>query len=360
MKQLSMRDRDLSPEFGLGPVQFSAADTFPVTSVNYEISKSKITFGMVTHLEAPSPWRGMSCAGLSMFRIPDGIDQFHEVLRRFRDGERPNVKLPDGVQFGSDVLSLEDLPDDCEQECFATSGSRLFHIYWSEDSVVILSFFSQSGTMLDNPLFSVVVKNIRLAAGQWETSDVPTRQRTVKQESAPDAVDVDALPNFEIDLRQERDAFLIFLKQRIAEFDTKSNFGPGDGKKISVIYLGFDSAYFDSIFMVFDTRKTPEVDGTCTLYLDKGNQLHRPQWEQLTKALNEGENITVINTEGIAEPLHADWGCGPFQTLICEAISDVTSGAVKTGLLASLPLAQDCEAYIEDTLGTYFEEISLD
>lgn len=359
MNQLFMHDRELLPEFSLGPIQFSAADTFPVTSVNYKVSKSKITFGMVTQLEAPSPWRGMSCAGLSMFRIPDGIEEFHEVLRRFRDGERTKVQIPDGVQFGSDVLTLEGLPDECEQEFFATSGRKLFHIYWSEDSVVMLSFFSQSGTMLDHPLFSSVVKNLRLVAGQWQTSDVPTRQRAVEQESPRDDEGVDEFTNLEFDLQQERDAFLTFLKQRIAEFDPETNFGPGDRKNISTIYLGFDSAYFDSIFMVFDTRKTSERDGTCTLYLDKGNQLRRPKWEHLTEALNEGENITIINTEGVAEPLYADWGCGPLQTLICEAIRDVTRAAVKTGLFAPLPLAQNCEAYLVDTLGTYFEEISL-
>lgn len=355
-----MHDRELLPEFSLGPIQFSAADTFPVTSVNYRVSESKITCAMFTQLDAPSPWRGMSGVVLFMFRIPDGIEEFHEELPRYRKNEQSNVELPDGLPFGSGVLAFPDLPDECEQEFYATSGRNVFHIYWCEDSVVIVRLFSQTGTMLDHPLLSTVVKNLRLVAGQWETSDVPTRQRAVAQESAPDDEDVDVFTNLEIDLQQERDAFLTFLKQRIAEFDPESNFGPGDGKNISTIYLGFDSAYFDSIFMVFDTRKTPERDGTCTLYLDKGNQLRRPNWEHLTKALNEGENITIINTEGVAEPLHADWGCGPLQALICEAILDVTRAAVKTGLFAPLPLTQNCEAYIEDTLGTYFEEISLD
>lgn len=360
MNQLFMHDRELIPEFALGPIQFSAADTLPVTSVNYKLPKSKILFGMVIQQDAPSPWRGMSCAGLSMFRIPGGIEEFQEVLLRHRDGEQANVRLPDGVKFGSDVLSLEVLPDECGQESFATSGNKLFHIYWSQDSVVMMSLFSQSGTMLDHPLLSTFVKNLRLVPGQWETSDVPTRERAAAQESAPGDEDVDDFTDLEIDLRQEQDAFLAFLKERTENFDPASNFGPGDGNKVSAIYFGFDSAHFDSIFVVFDTRKTPEIDGNCTLYLDKGNQFRRPSWEHLTKVLNDGENITVINTEGVAQHFHGDWGCGPFQTLICEAISSVIRGAMKMGLFASLPLTQGCEAYIEDTLGTYFEKIPLE
>ena len=65
----------------------------------------------------------------------------------------------------------------------------------------------------------------------------------------------------QLDLRKDFAEVSAFVAERAKAFDPAANPGPGKGKRISRIDVGFGVDYGGWVCLVFDTRRNPDPDG---------------------------------------------------------------------------------------------------
>jgi hypothetical protein len=153
-----------------------------------------------------------------------------------------------------------------------------------------------------------------------------------------------------LDLRNDAADFAAFVARRVKAFDPARNPGPGKGKRVSRIDVGFGVDYGGWACLVFDTRRSPEPDGEWNEYIEE-TVLERPRWAKACDAVEAG-SLTLVLPDGGKEELKA----GATDRLIA-AIGDMLRGVLlrarDEGLFAGLPRAGRCELGVEEQDGNY-------
>ena len=155
---------------------------------------------------------------------------------------------------------------------------------------------------------------------------------------------------FCLDLRNDLSEIESYFLRRIKEFDSKTNNGPGRSNSIGQIAIGFQCFQSGWVVMVFDTRPCPSHDGEWTSYLDDSIILVRDNWAKASASNFRGP-VAVIDTNGnetFFEEAEAKLTehCG---NLIRQVVTDFRN----RDLFSDLPIASNCEIFVEDFDG-YF------
>jgi hypothetical protein len=154
----------------------------------------------------------------------------------------------------------------------------------------------------------------------------------------------------QLDLRKEFAEVSKFIARRVKKFAPATNAGPGTGKRVSRIDIGF-GVYDDGwVCLVFDTRRAPEPDGEWNEYIEE-TVLERPRW---ATACNEVEDkpFRLILHDGTRKELAA----GKTNQLV-KAIGEMLRSALlkarEDGVFGSLPKTTRCEFGVEEQDGSY-------
>ena len=153
-----------------------------------------------------------------------------------------------------------------------------------------------------------------------------------------------------LDLRTDAASFSAFVAHRVEVFNPATNPGPGKGKRVSRIDVGF--SLFESAWgcLVFDTRRNPEPDGEWNEYIED-TVLERPRWAKACESLDE-EPLTLTLPDGTRKELRA----GATDQLVV-AFGDMLRGVLlkarDDGLFAGLPKLPRCELGVEEQDGGY-------
>lgn len=155
-----------------------------------------------------------------------------------------------------------------------------------------------------------------------------------------------------INLKQDRQAIVKHLKQRIRDYPVYVNQGPGaDEDPITQITLGYSVAQAGWIALVFDTRPGAEPDGEWNSYIEE-NMLEFPQWSEAVDALwDNDEPIQLTLPDGSKQNLGEDEG-EPVEQ-IGSMLKDILLQAREENLFAGLPIARKNLMGVEDTEGAY-------
>jgi hypothetical protein len=158
----------LPPEFSFGSVRLKGANTLPLTDgfINLEAGVATLRLSA----ECASPWDGMSMVVLYMFQLPKGQTEFDRLIQSFGKERLKKPRLPEKVPFEPEMLRLKGVPQEWEYDWFAASSRSLFHLYRSKNAAVLLRYFAEKGTMLDNPFFQGVHKDLVFSEKQWVTA----------------------------------------------------------------------------------------------------------------------------------------------------------------------------------------------
>jgi hypothetical protein len=157
-----------------------------------------------------------------------------------------------------------------------------------------------------------------------------------------------------LDLRQDFAEVLAYVADRVRSFDPKANNGPGKGKLVRRIDVGYQCDQSGWVALIFDTRPKAEPDGQWTLHLDEDgshNLLERPQWLAAFESL-EGKGLLVVLPDGTERRLRK----GSFDkltTILGDLLKGVLLKARADGIFAALPKAPRCELGVEENDGGY-------
>ena len=153
-----------------------------------------------------------------------------------------------------------------------------------------------------------------------------------------------------LDLRKDFAKFYEFVAQRVRSFNPKTNEGPGKGKRVSRIDVGFGLYQSGWACLVFDTRRNPEPDGEWNMHIDE-TVLERPRWAKACDAVDEGP-LHVILPDGTRLQFPAG-STGQLVAAIGDMLRAALLKARDDGLLSALPKAPRCELGVEEQDGTY-------
>jgi len=349
---IPMEGRALPSEFNLGPFHLTNADQFPLSELYCNVQEHEISMRLSAEFPSSTPWRGHAMVVLFMYRLPEAAERFQEEVADYRKKAKSKVKLPERKLFEESDLAVPTVSDDWVHDCFAAGNRNLFHLYTSDDAGVMIRLSSQKGTMLDHPLLKLVMDNISLVPGQWVAEAPSTRQASgVLEEEAEAGVQVGNEGITEIDLRKEYAAMLELLKTRVAAFDPKANFGPGEGETVSSIEVAYDFSQGGWVTVVFDTRPEVEPDGEWTLFLDEEQLEYRDHWPACAEALFEGGEVTVILRDGQQRTLSGDGD--ELGELLGITLKEALLDAKTSGVFDSLPRSPACYLGVEDLQGSY-------
>ena len=106
-----------------------------------------------------------------------------------------------------------------------------------------------------------------------------------------------------LDLRKDFNDVYAFVARRVQSFDPATNDGPGKGKRISRIDIGFGLYQSGWVCLVLDTRRNPEPDGEWNEHIDE-TALERPRWATACNAVEKGP-LNVILPDGTRQELPA-------------------------------------------------------
>ena len=158
----------LPPDFSFGSVRLKGANTLPLTEGFINLDPGVATLRLSA--ECASPWNGMSMVVLYMFQLPKGQKELERLIEWFAKERLKKPRLPEKVPFEAYMLSLKGVPRDWEHDWFAAFSRSLFHLYRSKKTAVLLRYFAEKGTMLDNPFFQGVYQDLVFSEKQWVTA----------------------------------------------------------------------------------------------------------------------------------------------------------------------------------------------
>jgi hypothetical protein len=155
-----------------------------------------------------------------------------------------------------------------------------------------------------------------------------------------------------LDLREDFADVLAYVAERVRSFDPKTNDGPGRGKSVRRIDVGYQCDQSGWMALIFDTRPKAEPDGQWTTHIEEeGNLLDRPNWLAAFESLESGPLVVVLpdSTERKVRK-------GSFEKLT-EILGDLLKGVLlkarADGVFAGLPKASRCELGVEENDGAY-------
>ena len=153
-----------------------------------------------------------------------------------------------------------------------------------------------------------------------------------------------------LDLRKDFADVSALVTERVKAFDPVSNPGPGKGKRVSRIDVGFGVYESGWVCVVFDTRRSPEPDGDWSLYIED-TVLERPRWAKACEAVETGP-LTLVQPDGTRREL-ATGKTGLLVTAIGNMLRSVLIQARDSGVLKALPKTPKCELGVEEQDGSY-------
>jgi hypothetical protein len=153
-----------------------------------------------------------------------------------------------------------------------------------------------------------------------------------------------------LDLRKDFAEVYAFVAGRARAFDPAANPGPGKGKRVSRIDVGFGLYQSGWACLVFDTRRNPEPDGEWNEYIED-TVLERPKWATACEAVEAGP-LTLILPDGARREL-ATGNTGPLVAALGDMLRAVLLKARDDGVFAALPKAPRCELGVEEQDGSY-------
>ncbi len=155
-----------------------------------------------------------------------------------------------------------------------------------------------------------------------------------------------------LDLRKEFADVYGFVSRRVRSFDPTTNDGPGKGKRVAQIDIGFGLYQSGWVCLVFDTRRNPEPDGEWTMHIDE-TVLERPRWATACDAVEAGP-LTLILPDGTRQELPVgEKGVRRLVNTLGDMLRSVLLQARTDGVFAGLPKAARCELGVEEQEGTY-------
>lgn len=162
-----------------------------------------------------------------------------------------------------------------------------------------------------------------------------------------------------IDLKKDIKTVSKQIADRVRDYAEYVNNGPGeDDDPVSQITLGFAFDQSGWIALVFDTRPDAESDGEWQAYIEE-NEVAFEHWFDAVDPLHEA---TAFGGE--AEPLSITTHDGKKKTLKSYDVEEIAEyvGAMlfqalvdarDSGLLAKLPLGEQCLMGVEEQDGYY-------
>jgi hypothetical protein len=154
-----------------------------------------------------------------------------------------------------------------------------------------------------------------------------------------------------LDLREDFADVLAYVADRVGSFNPKTNKGPGEGKLVKRIDVGYQCDQSGWMALVFDTRPKAEPDGQWTLYIDDNNTLERPDWLAAFESL-EGNGLLVVLPNGKERKLRKG-SFDKLSTILGDLLKGVLVKARADGVFAALPKAPRCELGVEEDGGGY-------
>jgi hypothetical protein len=154
----------------------------------------------------------------------------------------------------------------------------------------------------------------------------------------------------QLDLRKDFAAVSAFVVARAEAFDPATNSGPGNGKRVSRIDVGFGVYESGWVCLVFDTRRNPEPDGEWNEYIED-TVLERPKWAKACEVVEAGP-LTLILLDGSRREL-ATRDTGLLVTALGDMLRAVLLRARDDGVFAALPRTPRCELGVEEQDGSY-------
>ena len=153
-----------------------------------------------------------------------------------------------------------------------------------------------------------------------------------------------------LDLRQDLAEVLAYVADRVRSFKASKNDGPGKGKSVKRIDVGYQCDQAGWVALIFDTRPDAEPDGEWNSHIE-GNTLDRPDWLAAFESL-EGAPLVVVLPDGKERKLRK----GSFEkltTIFGELLKEVLLKAKADGVLAGLQKAPGCELGVEEHDGAF-------
>ncbi len=153
-----------------------------------------------------------------------------------------------------------------------------------------------------------------------------------------------------LDLRKDFAEVAAYVAERARAFDPAANPGPGKGKRVSRIDVGFGVYEGGWVCLVFDTRRGPEPDGEWNEYIED-TVLERPKWAKACAAVGAG-SLTLVLPDGARRELAAGDAAGLVAAL-GDMLRAVLLRARDGGVFAALPKTPGCELGVEEQDGSY-------
>jgi hypothetical protein len=153
-----------------------------------------------------------------------------------------------------------------------------------------------------------------------------------------------------LDLRKDFADVYAFVGARVKSFDPAANPGPGKGRRVSRVDVGFGLYESGWACLVFDTRRHPEPDGEWNEYIEDA-VLERPRWAEACEAVEVGP-LALVLPDGTRRALAAGDVAGLVGAL-GDMLRDVLLKARADGVFAGLPKAPRCELGVEEQEGGY-------
>ncbi len=153
-----------------------------------------------------------------------------------------------------------------------------------------------------------------------------------------------------LDLRKDFTEVSAMLAERVSSFDPATNPGPGKGKRVSRIDIGFGVYESGWVCLVFDTRRSPEPDGDWSLYIEE-TVLERPKWAKACEAVEAGP-LTLVLPDGTRRELVAGDTSG-LVAAMGDMLRAVLLQARDARMFAALPKTPRCELGVEEQDGSY-------
>jgi len=166
-QQYFMIDYCFTPKLKFGCISITNADQLPIDGANVIYGDGTLTLAL------DSIGAVASFVSINLFRFPEGLAEFKEQCEWYGRDRKSRAKLPEGVPFDESMLSIEAIPKDWHHEAYPQSNRKFVHLYQGTKQAVLIRWIAKSGTILDNPLFKLLVTNLQITPGQWIT-DPPT------------------------------------------------------------------------------------------------------------------------------------------------------------------------------------------
>ncbi len=144
-----------------------------------------------------------------------------------------------------------------------------------------------------------------------------------------------------------------YIKERVKEYPVYFNIGPGkDPDPITQITLGYDFIQEGWVALIFDTRKNTEVDGEWQSYISH-NRIDFPFWRKGFDDIIENKKPLTITFANHKNEIIKKQDEKLIAKVIGEMLCDVLTESQNKGVLAKLPLNDNCLLCIEHHKGLF-------